>query len=82
MLLRDSLGAGASASELLPRGSTSPSCSGARARWLAMRGHSVSTLDHIKGIRIEDGVFWLDGGPKWAGYRNVVIATAPTTRCR
>ena len=25
---------------------------------------------------MRDGVFCLDGGPKWAGYRNVVIATA------
>ena len=77
-VLRDSLGAGASASELLlPRVDLSELFPVPAARWLAMHGHRVSTLDQIKGIRIEDGVFWLDGGPKWAGFHDVVIATAP-----
>lgn len=77
-VLRDSLGADAGASELLiPRVDLSELFPVPATRWLGRRGHVVRTTDAIKGIRVEDGVFWLDGGPAWAGYHQVVVATAP-----
>ncbi len=77
-VLRDSLAAGASASEMLiPRVDLSELFPVPATRWLGRRGHTTRTSDPIKGIRLEDGAFWLDGGPTWAGYTQVVIATAP-----
>ncbi|MCB1956503.1 MAG: hydroxysqualene dehydroxylase HpnE [Rhodocyclaceae bacterium] len=77
-VLRDSLAAGASASELLiPRVDLSELLPVPATRWLGRRGHTIRTSDPIKGIRHEDGAFWLDGGPTWAGYNQVVVATAP-----
>ncbi len=77
-VLRDSLAAGAGASELLlPRVDLSELFPVPATRWLGRRGHVVHTSEPIRGIRVEDGAFWLDGGPSWAGYRQVVVATAP-----
>ncbi|MCB1916230.1 MAG: hydroxysqualene dehydroxylase HpnE [Rhodocyclaceae bacterium] len=77
-VLRDSLAAGSAASELLiPRVDLSELFPVPATRWLGRRGHSVRTSDPIRAIRIEDGAFWLDGGPSWAGYNQVVVATAP-----
>ncbi|MCB1895579.1 MAG: FAD-dependent oxidoreductase [Zoogloeaceae bacterium] len=77
-VLRDSLAAGSASSELLiPRIDLSELFPVPATRWLGRRGHGVRTSDPIRAIRVEDDVFWLDGGPTWAGYNQVVVATAP-----
>ena len=76
-VLRDSLAAGSASSELLiPRVDLSELFPVPATRWLGRRGHGVRTSDPIRGVRLEDDVFWLDGGPTWAGYNQLVVATA------
>ena len=79
-VLRDSLAAGASASDmLLPRLDLSELFPVPASRWLAMRGHTVRTAEPVKAIlRYEHGDgYRLDGDPWESIYDHVVIATAP-----
>jgi len=77
-VLRDSLAAGASASDLLlPKIDLSELFPVPASRWLAMRGHSVRTAEPIKAIERHDDGFRLDGDPWRTPYEHVVIATAP-----
>jgi len=77
-VLRDSLAAGASASELLlPRVDLSELFPVPASRWLAMRGHTVRTTEPIQAIHAEDGGYRLDGDPWSSHYAHVVVATAP-----
>jgi hydroxysqualene dehydroxylase len=79
-VLRDSLAAGASASDmLLPRLDLSELFPVPASRWLAMRGHTVRTAEPVKAIlRYEHGDgYRLDGDPWESIYDHVVLATAP-----
>lgn len=77
-VLRDSLAAGASASDLLlPRVDLSELFPVPASRWLAMRGHTVRVTDAIKAIHPEGDGFRLDGDPWSSRFDQVVIATAP-----
>ncbi len=77
-VLRDSLGASASASDLLlPKVDLSELFPVPASRWLAMRGHTVRTAEPIKTIQPEGEYFRLDGDPWSTRYDHVVVATAP-----
>lgn len=79
-VLRDSLAASASASDLLiPKVDLSELFPVPASRWLAMRGHQVRTTEAIASIRWdEDGKgYRLDGDPWQNLHDHVVIATAP-----
>ncbi|THF66232.1 FAD-dependent oxidoreductase [Pseudothauera nasutitermitis] len=77
-VLRDSLGADATASELLiPRIDLSELFPVPAARFLAVRRGKLRTGTAVEGIRREGGLFYLTGDPASTGYRQVVIATAP-----
>ena len=78
-VLRDSLAAGASASDLLlPKVDLSELFPVPASRWLAMRGHAVRTSEPIRAIAATgDGGYRLDGDPWHTRYDHVVIATAP-----
>ena len=77
-VLRDSLGAGASASDLLlPKVDLSELFPVPASRWLAMRGHTVRTAEPIKTIERIEGGYRLDGDPWNTCFDHVVIATAP-----
>ena len=77
-VLRDSLGADASASEvLIPRDDLSELFPVPAARYLAVRRGKLRTGNAIDAIRREDRRFFLDGDPGRAGYDQLVIATAP-----
>ncbi|WP_374264067.1 hydroxysqualene dehydroxylase HpnE [Zoogloea sp.] len=77
-VLRDSLAAGASASDLLlPKVDLSELFPVPASRWLAMRGHTVRTAEPIKAIHAEGDRFHLDGDPWGTRYDHVVVATAP-----
>ena len=77
-VLRDSLAADATASELLiPRVDLSELFPVPAARFLAVRRGKLRTGTAVEGIRREQGRFFLDGDPGRAGYQQVVIATAP-----
>lgn len=77
-VVRDSLAADATASELLiPRVDLSELFPVPAARFLAVRRGKLRTGTAVEGIRREQGRFFLDGDPGRAGYDQVVIATAP-----
>ncbi|RTL33278.1 MAG: FAD-dependent oxidoreductase [Rhodocyclaceae bacterium] len=77
-VLRDSLAAGASASDLLlPRLDLSELFPVPASRWLAMRGHTVRIAEPIKAIESIGGGYRLDGDPWTTLFEHVVIATAP-----
>ncbi len=77
-VLKDSLAAAASASDLLiPRVDLSELFPVPASRWLAMRGHQVRTAEPIKAIEAHEGGYRLDGDPWSTRYDQVVIATAP-----
>ena len=77
-VLRDSLAAGASASELLlPRTDLSELFPVPAARYLATRRGKLRTGNAIEAIRPVDGGFRLDGDPGSQPWPHVVIATAP-----
>ncbi len=77
-VVRDSLGAAASASELLiPRINLSELFPVPAARFLAVRRGKLRTGTAVEAIRREQGQFFLTGDPGRAGYQQVVIATAP-----
>ena len=77
-VLRDSLAASASASDLLiPRVDLSELFPVPASRWLAMRGHQVRTAEPIKAIAPEGDAYRLEGDPWQTLYDHVVIATAP-----
>lgn len=77
-VLRDSLAAGASASDLLlPRLDLSELFPVPASRWLAMRGHTVRIAEPIKAIESIGEGYRLDGDPWTTLFEHVVIATAP-----
>ena len=77
-VLRDSLAAGASASELLlPRTDLSELFPVPAARYLATRRGKLRTGNAIEAIRPVDGGFRLDGDPGSQPWPHVVLATAP-----
>lgn len=77
-VLRDSLAAGAAASELLiPRVDLSELFPVPAARYLATRRGKLRTGEAISAIRPVDGGFRLDGDPGSQPWPQVVIATAP-----
>lgn len=77
-VLRDSLAAGASASELLlPRVDLSELFPVPAARFLAVRRGKLRTGTAVEAIRPVDGGFRLDGDPVSQRYAQVVLATAP-----
>src|SRR5690606_20993281 len=77
-VLRDSLAAGASASELLlPRTDRSELLPVPAARYLATRRCKLRTGNAIESIRRVDGGFRLDGDPGSQPWPHVVLATAP-----
>jgi len=78
-VLRDSLAAGASASEmLLPRVDLSELFPVPAARWIAMNGGQVHVTEPIARISRDGQRFVLEGDPSTSrGYDHVVIATAP-----
>lgn len=77
-VLRDSLAASASASDLLlPRLDLSELFPVPASRWLAMRGHTVRIAEPIKAIESIGGGYRLDGDPWTTLFEHVVIATAP-----
>lgn len=77
-VLRDSLGADATASELLlPRIDLSELFPVPAARFLAVRRGKLRTATTVDAIRIENGRYILDGDPGRAGYQYVVVAAAP-----
>ena len=78
-VLRDSLAAGAGASELLiPKVDLSELVPVPAARWLGRRGSSVYITESIKAIEPEGKRFRLEGDPMAARrFDHVVVATAP-----
>lgn len=77
-VLRDTLAAGASASELLiPRVDLSELFPVPAARFLAVRRGKLRTGTAVDGIRRVAGGFRLDGDPGNQLYAQVVVATAP-----
>ncbi|MDD3353624.1 hydroxysqualene dehydroxylase HpnE [Zoogloea sp.] len=77
-VLRDSLAAGASASDLLiPRVDLSELFPVPASRWLALRGNTVRTAEPVKKISAMGDGYVLEGDPWNALYDDVVIATAP-----
>jgi squalene-associated FAD-dependent desaturase len=77
-VLRDSLAAGASASELLiPRVDLSELFPVPAARFLAVRRGKLRTGTAVDAIRRAPGGFRLDGDPANQLYEQVVVATAP-----
>ena len=78
-VLRDSLAAGAGASELLiPKIDLSELFPVPAARWLGRRGGSVYITESIKAIVPEGDRFRLEGDPMSARrFDHVVVATAP-----
>lgn len=77
-VLRDSLAAGASASELLiPRVDLSELFPVPAARFLAVRRGKLRTGTAVDAIRRVPGGFRLDGDPANQLYEQVVVATAP-----
>jgi hypothetical protein len=87
-VLRDSLGAGRSASDmLLPRYDLSRLLPEAAASYIGERGGSVRTGASVKAIRNIEGRLWqldISGaavGGNWSTYfGGVVLATAPASR--
>lgn len=77
-VLRDSLGASASASELLiPRVDLSELFPVPAARYLATRRGKMRTGDAIEAIHPVEGGYRLDGDPGSQPWPQVVVATAP-----
>ena len=77
-VLRDSLAASASASELLiPRIDLSELFPVAAARYLATRRGKLRTGNGIDAITPSESGFWLNGDPGSQPWTQVVIATAP-----
>ncbi len=77
-VLRDSLAAGAAASELLlPRTDLSELFPVPAARYLATRRGKLRTGNAIDAIRAVSGGFRLDGDPGSQPWPHVVLATAP-----
>lgn len=77
-VLRDSLAAGASASELLiPRLDLSELFPVPAARFLAVRRGKLRTGTAVEAIQPVDGGFRLEGDPANQRYAQVVLATAP-----
>jgi len=78
-VLRDSLGAHASASQLLiPRTDLTELFPVQAARYLAMRRGTIYTATTVRAINRDDRGFYLEGDPvRGARYDHIVIATAP-----
>ncbi|WP_347247573.1 hydroxysqualene dehydroxylase HpnE [Zoogloea sp.] len=77
-VLRDSLAAAASASDLLiPRVDLSELFPVPASRWLAMRGHQVRTAEPVKSISWLESGYTLEGDPWQTLFEHVVIATSP-----
>ncbi|NTV11937.1 MAG: NAD(P)-binding protein, partial [Zoogloea sp.] len=77
-VLRDSLGGGAHAAQvLLPKVDLSELFPVPATRWLGMRGHGVHTAETISAVTREEDGFRLEGGLPWERYEHVVVATAP-----
>lgn len=77
-VLRDSVGAGAGASEMLiPRVDLTDLFPVPAARYLAKQGQSVQTMTKIRAVTREEAGFKLDGDPLRQTFSHVVLATAP-----
>jgi len=76
--LRDFVLAGRSAAEwLIPRVDLSELLPVPAARYVSMQGHPVQTACTIRGIRIVDERFELEGDPSRTSYSHLILATAP-----
>lgn len=78
-VLRDSVGASASASEMLiPRVDLSELLPVQAGVYLGMNGTAIHTATPIKGVSLVDGRLFLDGDPaEGSHYSHVIVATAP-----
>lgn len=78
-VLRDSVGASASASEMLiPRVDLTELLPVQAAVYLGMNGAVIHTATPIKDVRQRDGRFILDGDPlQNSSFSHVIVATAP-----
>lgn len=77
-VLRDSVAAGASASEILiPKVDLTELMPVPAVLYLSRAGQSVHTMTKIRGIARTDQGFSLDGDPFDGRYSHVVLATAP-----